>query len=710
MYNKIYKFIVQMFSRSKHVLASFCCFIIFIQVIQIFYFERAFFKEVYDVSYWKDRFEHSQWVLPLSKRIIGDDGLFSYIGYGLVNGAPLTGFNAETPPLGKYLIGLSILIFKNPAYYALFFGIGSLLLFYLISKRLLETKLLALFAAALLFVDPLFINQFWRAWVDIVQLFFLLANLFFFLIAVYYKSNRVSIFSLVGGVSLGLFAETKLPILLPMALFLESAFFIYKNKIKTFFIFIFGVFLGILVPYTKFFLDGNSFLDFLKLQKYVMAFYLKSQVIAHKEAIWQTLFLGKFPNILDGSLSSVSEWWIMWPVISSICILASLIYFSKKDIALIWKGLSVFILSSLIIYTLIPAYSRYLVLILPFFYLFFVKVIISFISERTSVFIFVAILVYGTINAALFLQPKPETVLNNFYYNLSHQYFQDIYQGNIATAGNPKISREEFRFLAQGALGNATVKAIEVKETKRSIPTFGNSGNAKISVTYKTERLGSFSEDKDVELVKEDGQWKVLWNWDLILIGFLPEYNIVTTESQGNRGRILDSKGKVLVEDATGYLITINPEEFDLQKENSMLSFLSRIGYVKDAHLQNAYLENSLPGYYVSLFTLSTDLTGDLEQKLLSLKGIRIVPRKSRIYRTLAIDPLDIANILYEECCTRVYSSYSYHGVKGVEEQYDKKLSGWDGGSIIIKDKKGNIIRDVLNKSKKDGQDIILYD
>lgn len=107
-----------------------------------------------------------------------------------------------------------------------------------------------------------------------------------------------------------------------------------------------------------------------------------------------------------------------------------------------------------------------------------------------------------------------------------------------------------------------------------------------------------------------------------------------------------------------------------------MLSFLSRIGYVKDARLQNAYLENSLPGYYVSLFTLSTDLTGDLEQKLLSLKGIRIVPRKSRIYRTLAIDPLDIANILYEECCTRVYSSYSYHGVKGVEEQYDKILSG----------------------------------
>src|SRR3989344_4353489 len=710
MHDKIYEFIIQMCSKSKHALVIFCCFIIFIQIIQIVYFERAFFKESYDVSYWKDRFEHSQWVLPLSKRIIGDDGLFSFIGYDLINGGTLSGYNAETPPLGKYLIGLSILIFKNPAYYAIFFGIGSLFLFYLISKKLLGANMLGLFASAFLFADPLFINQFWKAWVDIAQLFFLLVNIFFFLVFLYNKNNKVFVFSIVSGISLGLFAETKTPILLPSILLLESVCFVYKKKIKEYFVFIFGVFIGILIPYSKFFLDGNSFLDFLRLQKYVVDFYLKSQVVAHKEAIWQTLFLGKFPNISDGSFTSVSEWWIMWPVISGVGIFSSLIFLFKKNVKLIWKGIAFFILSSLVMYTFIPAYPRYLVIILPFFYILFVKAIVSIISKRKATLIFVTILVYGTIHATFFLQPRPEVVLNNFYYNLSNKYFQDIYQENISAYYSPKISREKFRFIGQRALEKATVKAIEVKEIKRNIPTFGNSGSTKISVTYKTERLGSFFEDKNVELLKENGQWKVIWDWDLILIGFLPEYNVVAEESQGRRGRILDSKGEVLAEDSKGYLIAISPEKINFREENIMLNFLSRIGSVKNVHLQNAYLENVLPGSSVSLFTLSTDLSDNLKERIASFSGVRILPHVSRIYKTDEIDPLSIKNVLYEECCTIIYSSNNYHGIYGVEKEYDRVLSGYDGGEIIIRDKKGSIIRNVFSKSKKDGQDVILYD
>ena len=77
--------------------------------------------------------------------------MFSYVGYGLINGAPLAGFNAETPPLGKYLIGLSIVIFRNPAYYALFFGIASLILYSFIARVILKDKLFYIFAPLLLY-------------------------------------------------------------------------------------------------------------------------------------------------------------------------------------------------------------------------------------------------------------------------------------------------------------------------------------------------------------------------------------------------------------------------------------------------------------------------------------------------------------------------------------------------------------------------------
>src|SRR6185295_1531050 len=62
-------------------------FLVFIvQCAQILFFKQALLLDKYDTSYWKDRYEHSQYQLPLSQRIIGDDGLFSYAGYRIAQG------------------------------------------------------------------------------------------------------------------------------------------------------------------------------------------------------------------------------------------------------------------------------------------------------------------------------------------------------------------------------------------------------------------------------------------------------------------------------------------------------------------------------------------------------------------------------------------------------------------------------------------------
>jgi len=697
-----------MFSKSKHVFAIFCFFIIFIQIIQIVYFERATFTARYNVEYWKDRYEHSQYQLPLSKRIIGDDGLFAYSGYRLIKGDNPFSINVDKPPVAKYLFGLSILLFQNPLLIVLFFGLCTLIVFYFLAKYFLKSRSSALFVTTLFFLDPLFFSQFWVTTLDLMQLFFLLLNMLFFVNID--KLRRYSALVALGaGLSLGLFVEVKPPIVVPIIFVLETIFLLYKGFLKEYFIFISGLLLGIVIPYLRFIFLGNGIVEIIKIHKYMASIYLQSELKAHVGAIWLTLFVGKFPNIVTGSLINVFEWWILWPVLTLSGITMTILSFFTKKIPAFNKGLAVFLLATLFIFTFIPSYPRYLALVLPFLYLFGISFWQRFIN-RGRYILYLILLIFGVINSFFFLLPKPETSLNGFYYNLSHLYFYDIYQENIAKVGHPKTSRETFRFLAQGALENATVKAIEVKEIKQNIPIFGNSGNAKISVTYKTENLGSFSEDKEIELIRQEGQWKIIWNWDLILTGFLPEYNVVTTEFQGKRGKIIDAKSNVLAEDVNGHLITINPEEIDLQKEDDMLTFLSSIGYVKGVHLQNAYLENPLPGSYVPLFTLHTYLTDDLKKKILSFSGIKIVPHGSRIYTRAEISPLSIKNVLYEECCTRIYSSNNYHGVEGAEKEYDKVLSGHDGGKVIIRDKKGNIIRNVLDKSKKDGQDIILYD
>src|SRR5438552_1706497 len=76
----------------------------------------------YDANYWKERYLHSQWVVPNSKESIGDDGLYAYAGWEYIHGRDPTTLNAEMPPFGKYVIGLCEVIFNNQNIFALLSG------------------------------------------------------------------------------------------------------------------------------------------------------------------------------------------------------------------------------------------------------------------------------------------------------------------------------------------------------------------------------------------------------------------------------------------------------------------------------------------------------------------------------------------------------------------------------------------------------------
>lgn len=686
----------------KKIVIIFYLLVFVVQLIQIIYFERNAFLEKYDTSYWKDRYEHSQYQLPLSKRIIGDDGLYAYIGYQLVRGDNPAGENAQAPPIGKYLIGLSILIFRSPAYYAFFLGIGSIIIFYFLARFFLQENRDAIFVSTLLLLDPLYFSQLWKPWLDIAQLFFFLLNLLFLICMEKSTLRQRIIYAVLSGFSLGFFIETKTPILLPIIFFLETIYFLRKGFRREYIVFIVGIILAIFISYIRYFLLGHSFIDFLKLQKYIVSFWLQTKLDVHISAIWQTLLFGKFPQITTGILSKVPEWWIIWPIITILGVSSLYLIFSKKGL-LVWKGGSVFILGSLIIYTLIPSYPRYLLMVLPFIYLFSIKALNNFMSPHAKRFLYSCILLYGLLHATAFLLPSSDLVLNDFYYNFKHQYFQDIYQQDISNNKKLLMSRSDFRLLSQKALQEAEVEGINIDEVSKTFSKNGSRGNVKIKVTYKTRNLGEFSQIKDFGLSQENGKWKIDWNWDLVLDEFLPGYTIQTERTLGKRGSIIDSNGKILAQDHEGYLLSVNPEKIDLKKEPKMLDFISVIGDVKPPHLQNAYLENSLPATYVALVTLFYPLDSKTETKLLSFPGVKITPYPSRIVNGMS--PLGLQNSLYDECCTRIYSK-NYHGVSGLEEEYDLLLSGSDGGRIVMKDSGENIIKIVIEREAKIGRNI----
>jgi dolichyl-phosphate-mannose-protein mannosyltransferase len=126
------------------------------------------------------------------------------------------------PPLGKWLIGIGIKLFGNNEFgwrsSSALFGSASVLLIYLIAKRLFKSEFLALSAALLMALDGLSLVMSRVALLDIFLMFFVLLTFYFLLKEDYWLS----------GLAIGLGVSTKwsaaflIPVLLLLTLKLKE--------------------------------------------------------------------------------------------------------------------------------------------------------------------------------------------------------------------------------------------------------------------------------------------------------------------------------------------------------------------------------------------------------------------------------------------------------------------------------------------------------
>src|SRR3989338_3544039 len=139
----------------------FCILIVFfvLHLIVRVYSFRKNFTTPYNSHYWKERYERSQWITFMSTEPIGDDGLYAYAGWEYVHGKNPILNSPDVPPLGKYLLGFSILLFDNQNMFALIVGILTLIVFYLHNLILFKKRMHAFLPVLLFSFEPLFFQQ-----------------------------------------------------------------------------------------------------------------------------------------------------------------------------------------------------------------------------------------------------------------------------------------------------------------------------------------------------------------------------------------------------------------------------------------------------------------------------------------------------------------------------------------------------------------------
>lgn len=646
--------------------------------------QREKFLTPYDSQYWQERFEQSQWRLPLSKRILGDDGLYLYQADKLIHGADPTSLNAEVPPLAKYLIGLALAAFNNGNLYGLVINIIVLIAFFFLAKKLLKKTSFSLAATALLTLDPLFTDQYYKTMIDSTHLLFLL--LFFLLLP-----NPI-----LAGAALGFFSVTKFPLLSPILATIVILPLLKNKKYNQIFFFLIAAGMAVLLSYLRFFTLGHNFIDWLKVQKWILDFYQQSKLTANQGSILSTLLINQYQSLFSHLKQSSEQWSLAWPIITIIGIIG---LFRR----LFWP-IGFFVLIALIIYNLIPFWPRYLLIILPFLYL----GTIQYLSKSKFVFYFIIILLaFNAYVSFKILVPTPQKAVSQFLYDWEQGFFKDVYE-QLDAASKQKISRDKFNAIGQNFLYQAEIEAAKTELVNPQWSRWNSPQKVRIKVTYFTRQLGPFTEEKDLIVIKEKGLWKFPWQWDL-LINNLAEKNYLETKvEEAKRGKIIDSSQTVLAQDAQSYLIWITPVKIDQNQQEEIFNYLEALfdRRISAVNIHHRYATKYLPEYPIPIGVPQKLLTPEEKQKLENYSGITLTPKLARIYTTPDPTIGRVSNSQFSECCSLLYSTTNYDGIQGIEKEKNKILKGFNGNRLEIKNPEGKIVRTIIDSKKKDGQDV----
>jgi hypothetical protein len=312
----------------------------------------------------------SQYVNKHPAGWVPDEAIQAYAGGAFIKGMNPVLVLPDTPPLGKYLVGLSTIIFNNENTVILIFSILSLVLLYTLSYQIFSSRLLALIPPFLLSFEPIFKNQLvYAPLLDIIQLVFLLSAFVFFNKAL--SSKKSLLFLLLANVFVGFFISTKFFI---TGVPIEAAFYLIllfrKDKRRlfelTFTIPIAGFIL--LLSYVKVFAFGYTINKFLGIQKWVFLYH-RSQLILPL-SIWPLILLNKW-YVWYGNKPVISDpqWLITWPIVTLLTFVTTLLGVLKK--LKINRSVGV-IIAWVIFYFALFSFgeitSRYFVILIPVLY------------------------------------------------------------------------------------------------------------------------------------------------------------------------------------------------------------------------------------------------------------------------------------------------------------------------------------------------------
>lgn len=315
----------------------------------------------------------SQYVKKENPGIIPDDTFEAFVGGAFLRGVNPILIVHEHPPMGRYIIALSILLFDNPRTLIIpllalsFFGL------FLILRKVLNNNLLALLPLVAYTNEPLTISKFqYVPLLEPIQLPFIIFALYFFIQGV--SQKRYVPWFLLTSIMLGFVISIRFFILGAVLMLAMIAYLVLQRKERIrLLVFVASLPLSLVVLFASYFRtiqDGYSLFQILGVQKYIL-FYHQSK-LENLFSFWDLLFFNRWHAWWgERIIISDSTWIIAWPIATVLTTgFALLFLFKKIKINSASKIILLWILAYCLLLSGGNSTTRYFLPLLPFLYTF----------------------------------------------------------------------------------------------------------------------------------------------------------------------------------------------------------------------------------------------------------------------------------------------------------------------------------------------------
>lgn len=584
-------------------------FFVIVAILTYVYILRASFAP-YDFAYYDNLFDHSQYSIAQSHRMIGDSDLYPVTGLRLTKSHDPFRDVPQAPPLGKYIYAISILLFDTPYLVNYIFLIFLLIFSMGIVYRLCKSWKITWLGCLVLVTYPQVVAQLGSTMLDILQATFIFAHIYYLdKCASSEKRRGATLF--VSGVLLGLYSVTKFSPLTFVILILDIWYLRKHMYIYQYVYLIVGWGIGCLIPFLPYLID-HSILQLLKNQKWVLQFW--------REGNNSPPFFGMpFISIISGMyhhFSPGTKWEYVqdWSPIVAVMILIiakdGLTYLRKISLVRLCTDLRdlfhrptltnylfLFAGVQMIVFSFIPFYTRYLLPVVVVI----IMVFMAHYLDRVNSLKIVLLIVLSFLLSIYWLYIPPKPFAESIAYRISNGLYidlcQDIYKETLSDSDCRAFQSRIHKDIHDAGI-TKTNMYIEYVD--------GNQFSSNIQIHYSirhTTPIGLLQQKGTMEAKRDGRSLKLKWNDEHLISGYKMGDKLTSSFYEGTKGKYIRN-GVVIYEDIDRDVFVVWPDK--LASEEDAISYLESHTSLSDFEIRAKFLINHTPNLPAVIGEVST--------------------------------------------------------------------------------------------------------